>query len=145
MKRVAVAIASIPLALALALPTSAQEATAVTGKLVDIATYVTHDHNMDSMQAMKHDSMSGKAMAHGSQMADHAMSGSMSGGSMKGGHMASTACPAMGIVDDAGRVYLVATQMETSKGRDLCRKMNSKVSLAGKLYTQGGMSVLLVK
>jgi len=55
------------------------------GKLVDVATYVTRDHNMDSMHAMKAGWMS----------ADHMTSGTApKSDSMAGAHMGSTACPA---------------------------------------------------
>ncbi len=141
MKQAVFALPIVPLMLALTIPSAAQE-TSVTGKLVDVATYVTRDHNMDSMHAMKGGSMSGDhAMSGASPGADHAMSGD----SIKGDHMtAAAACPPLGIVTDAGRVYAVATQMGVSMKSDLCKKLDSTVSLTGKLYTQGGMSVFLV-
>jgi hypothetical protein len=109
---------------ALALPAAAQENKTLTGKLVDFTTYVTHDHNMDSMHAMKGEAMPG----------DHAMAG---------GHAMAASCPMLGIVS-GGKVYAVATQMGTSAQSDLCKKLNSQVTLEGKLYSQGGASVFLV-
>lgn len=133
-------LAGAALTLALAPPVAAATPVSdVTGKLVDVATYVTHDHNMDSMHMMA---------------SDHSMKGeSMKGDSMKGEHMMSDAsakghaavCPALGVVTDAGRVYLVATQMGQALGADLCRHINSTVTLSGRIFAQGGTSVFLVK
>ena len=138
-------LAGAALTLALAPPVAAATPVSdVTGKLVDVATYVTHDHNMDSMHVMAGDhSMKGDSMK----------GDSMKGDSMKGDHMMSdvsakehaAVCPALGVVTDAGRVYLVATQMGQALGADLCRHINSTVTLSGRIFAQGGTSVFLVK
>ena len=143
-------LAGAALTLALAPPVAAATPVSdVTGKLVDVATYVTHDHNMDSMHMMASDhSMKGESMKGDSMKGD-----SMKGESMKGDHMMSDAsakghaavCPALGVVTDAGRVYLVATQMGQALGADLCRHINSTVTLSGRIFAQGGTSVFLVK
>jgi len=67
----------------------------------------------------------------------------MKGDAMKGEAM-EKACPTLGLVSDSGRVYLVSTQMGESLESKLCKKIDAKVSLAGKVFEQGGMSVLLV-
>jgi len=118
MKHVSFVLPALALTLALPIVASAVEVTTLSGKLVDVATYVTHDHNMDSMHAMKGDAMKGEAME--------------------------KACPTLGLVSDSGRVYLVSTQMGESLESKLCKKIDAKVSLAGKVFEQGGMSVLLV-
>ena len=128
MKHVSFVLPALALTLALPIVASAVEVTTLSGKLVDVATYVTHDHNMDSMHAMKGDAMKGDAMK---------------GGAMKGEAM-EKACPTLGLVSDSGRVYLVSTQMGESLESKLCKKIDAKVSLAGKVFEQGGMSVLLV-
>jgi hypothetical protein len=123
MKHVSFVLPALALTLALPIVASAVEVTTLSGKLVDVATYVTHDHNMDSMHAMKGDAMKGDAMK---------------------GEAMEKACPTLGLVSDSGRVYLVSTQMGESLESKLCKKIDAKVSLAGKVFEQGGMSVLLV-
>ncbi len=67
----------------------------------------------------------------------------MAGASAKDDHMSATTCPTLGLVTSSGRVYLVATQMGASNNATLCKKINTTVTLSGKVYSQGGMNVLL--
>ena len=48
---------TVALGLGLSASAGAQANTTLTGKLVDIATYITKDHNMDAMHGMKSDAM----------------------------------------------------------------------------------------
>jgi len=111
----------------------AQTATTFSGKIVDLATYITRDHNMDAMKM------------HPGNM----KSGEMQGDSMHGDTTKSDAasnCPStLGLVTSAGRIYLLATQMGSSAMQSLCKRIGKATSLSGTAYTQGGMSVLLVK
>ena len=111
------------------LPALAQTTSTLSGKLVDVATYVTKDHNMDAMQG----AMKGETMHSDAKKSE----------AMKDEHMGP--CPALGLVTAKGAIYLVVTQMESAAGASLCKKMNSAVTLSGKLYSQGGMNVILVK
>jgi hypothetical protein len=102
----------------------AQTATTISGKVVDLATYMTRDHNMDAMK----------------------MSHSMSTDSMRSEGMAASSCPAtLGLVTSSGRVYLLATQMGSAKAETLCKSVGQTASLSGTVYTHGGMTALLVK
>ncbi|MDQ6942362.1 MAG: hypothetical protein M3169_07570 [Candidatus Eremiobacteraeota bacterium] len=105
----------------------------VSGTVVDLATYVTHDHNMDAM----HGSMSG------------AMHGAMpekTGGAMHEDSMAKHPCPAtLGLVTHGGAgLYLLVTQMGSKTAQTLCGKLDKTVSIGGTSYEKGGMHALLV-
>jgi hypothetical protein len=95
------------------------------GKVVDLATYVTRDHNMDAMRG---------AMG-------HAMKGSMHGGSPMG-----HACPpTLGLVAHGGvSLYLLVTQMGSKTGDALCKLVDKTVTLDATPYEQGGIRALLV-
>ncbi|MBV8601691.1 MAG: hypothetical protein JO359_09045 [Candidatus Eremiobacteraeota bacterium] len=108
---------------------TAQTAGTLTGKVVDVATYVTKDHNMDSMK--------GHAMSGG----DHAM-GSSSMGSMKDEGM-KPECGMLGVLAN-GKITLVSTQMGSETAAALCKSLNKTVTLSGKSYTEAGMTVFLV-
>ncbi len=129
MNRVAFAFSTVALSFGFGAAGVAAQTSTMSGKLVDIATYITHDHNMDSMHAMSGGAMSG----------DHMMAGA----SAKDDHMSARTCPTLGLVTSLGRVYLVATQMGASNNANLCKKINTAVTLSGKVYSQGGMNVLL--
>jgi pentapeptide MXKDX repeat protein len=154
-------LASLALTVAAA---NAQTSTTISGKIVDLATYVTHDHNMDAMKghAMKDDAMHGDAM-HGDAMQGDATHGdAMQGDAMHTDAMhadamhadamhadtmhGSSTCPAsLGLVTSAGRVYLLATQAGSAQTQTLCKEIGKTVSVAGTVFSQGGMSALLVK
>ncbi|GAC1535243.1 MAG: hypothetical protein NVS2B17_05340 [Candidatus Velthaea sp.] len=142
MKRLAMALALASLTTAAA---SAQ-ATSLTGKVVDLATYVTRDHNMDAMHgSMKGDAMKGDAMK-GDAMKGDAMKGdAMKGDAMKGDAMHESACPeVLGLATTSGKTYVLATQMGSSKRADLCKAIGKTTTLNGKSYSQGGTTVFLV-
>ncbi|GAC1583567.1 MAG: hypothetical protein NVS3B28_03230 [Candidatus Velthaea sp.] len=132
MKRLAMALALASLTTAAA---SAQ-ATSLTGKVVDLATYVTRDHNMDAMHgSMKGDAMKGDAMK----------GDAMKGDAMKGDAMHESACPeVLGLATTSGKTYVLATQMGSSKRADLCKAIGKTTTLNGKSYSQGGTTVFLV-
>ena len=133
---------------------SAQVTTTLSGKIVDLATYVTKDHNMDAMHgdamkggamhgdAMKGDAMKGDAMKGDAMKGDATKGDAMKGDAMKGDHDA--ACPALGLVTAKGSVYLLATQMGTSEAGALCKKLNTTAALTGAIYSKGGVNVFLV-
>ena len=52
MNRVAFAFSTVALSFGFGAAGVAAQTSTMSGKLVDIATYITHDHNMDSMHAM---------------------------------------------------------------------------------------------
>lgn len=111
-------------ALAAVRPPTASAA-AISGTVVDVATYITHDHNMDamhgSMAAMKHDSM----------------------GAMKG--RAHPCPPALGLTTNGGlQVFLLATQIGSTAASALCAKLDKTATIDGTVYEKGGMRVLLV-
>lgn len=127
---------------------SAPQSTSMTGKIVDLATYVTRDHNMDAMKtghAMASGAMKGAAMK-GAAMKGDAMKGdAMKGDAMKGDAAMSDACPAMlGIVTTTGRAYPLAFQQGGTTAAAACKHVGSTATLTGKAYTQGGTTVLLV-
>lgn len=111
-------------ALGATVPSAASAAT-FSGTVVDVATFVTRDHNMDamhgSMGAMKHESM----------------------GAMKGaGHPCP---PALGLATNGGlQVYLLAPQMGSATGASLCAKLDKTATVDGTVYEKGGMRALLV-
>ena len=128
-------------ALAIATPAFAQstgQATTITGKVLDLATYMTHDHNMDAMHgdamkgdamkgdamkgdAMKGDAMKGDAMK-GDAMKGDAMKGdAMKGDAMKGDAMhGGKACPSLLGVVSQGKAYPLTFQMgSTTAGDDM--------------------------
>ncbi|HEY5341444.1 MAG TPA: hypothetical protein VIK27_10485 [Candidatus Aquilonibacter sp.] len=132
MKACSSALTIASLSLALALPAGAQSTSTISGKLVDIATYVTKDHNMDAMKG-EHAMAGDHAMAGG----DHAMAG--------GGHaMAPASCPPLGVVSTSGRVIMVAAQQGSPTAKELCAQINGNVTLVGTTYSQGGTTVFLV-
>jgi len=139
MKACSSALTIASLSLALALPAGAQSTSTISGKLVDIATYVTKDHNMDAMKG-EHAMAGDHAMAGG----DHAMAGgdhAMAGG----GHaMAPASCPPLGVVSTSGRVIMVAAQQGSPTAKELCAQINGNVTLVGTTYSQGGTTVFLV-
>lgn len=107
---------------------SAQSAGTLSGKIVDAATYVTSDHNMDSMKMKEH----GSSSMSGSMNNEHAM-----GESMKEG------CRTLGVLS-RGKLTVVATQMGSPMAAALCSALGKTVTLSGKSYTRGGFSVFLV-
>ena len=132
---------------------SAQTAGTLTGKIVDIATYVTKDHNMDSMKAGDHgasgampsdhgasDTMSSDHGSSGSTARDHAMSRSMSGDHAMG-H--AEECHMVGLLANA-TITLLSTQMGSSTGAALCARLNKTATITGKSYSQAGITVFLV-
>lgn len=126
----------------------AQTTATVSGKIVDLATFMTHDHNMDSMKP-SHDAMSGDGMHADSMKSDSMGSSSMSSDSMHGSTMAAASCPAtLALVTGSGKVYLLVTEMGTAgsaRAQALCKFLGTTTSLSGSVYTQGGMTALLVK
>ncbi len=148
MKRMHIALVTAALGLGLSASAGAQSNTTLTGKLVDIATYMTKDHNMDAMHGMKGEAAKGDAMKgdamKGDAMKGDAMKGdAMKGDAMKGDHAAAD-CPALGLVTSSGKVFFVASQMGTPMGASLCKKVNSNVTLSGAGYSQAGASLRLV-
>ncbi len=116
-------------ALVLTVAAAHAQASTLSGKIVDLATYVTHDHNMDAMK-----------MSHSTS--DIAMKGD----AMHAESTAVTNCPAsLGLVTSSGRVYLLATQMGSTKAQALCTQMGKTASISGTVFSQGGMTALLVK
>jgi hypothetical protein len=158
------AFAVAALGVAFVLPAGAQTNTTISGKLVDLVTYVTRDHNMAAMKgdhamAGGDHAMAGgdHAMAGGDHAmagGDHAMAGgdhAMAGGdhamagddhAMAGGDHAS--CPPLGVVSSKGKVIMVSAQQGSATAKDLCAKLNANVTLTGTYYSQGGTSVFLV-
>lgn len=135
MKTFTSAIAVTALGLALVLPAGAQTNSTLSGKLVDIVTYVTKDHNMGAMKGDHAMAGDDHAMAAG----DHAMAG--------GDHamaMASASCAALGVVSSKGKVILVSAEQGSATAKDLCTKVNSNVTLTGASYSQGGTTVFVV-
>lgn len=133
---------------------SAQTTGTLTGTIVDVATYVTKDHNMDSMMksghAMSGDrSMSGSTsgehmMAGGSHAvpaSDHAMADSMSGDRTHNG--TKEACHMLGLLA-SGHITLLASQTGSSAAAELCGRLNKTVTVTGKSYTQAGATIFLV-
>jgi hypothetical protein len=117
-------IAGLAFAAFVAMPLPAQAET-VSGKIVDLATYVTRDHNMDAMHA----SMPGKssAMMHEGAMMPHACP------------------PALGLVTNNGvGLYLLVTQMDTKTAETLCRNLDKNVTVSGTTYEKSGLRALLV-
>lgn len=102
----------------------AQTATTLSGKIVDLASYVTHDHNMESTKM-----------------------GHATGDAMKGGDaMMKSSCPAsLGLVTSAGRVYLLASRTGSAQEQDLCRQLGKTATVSGSIFSLGGMTALLVK
>lgn len=122
------ALAISTLSISFALPADAQTTSTISGKLVDIVTYLTKDHNMGTMK-------SDHAMAGGNNaMAgdDHAMA------------MAPASCPSLGIILSKGKVILVSAEQGSSTAEVLCSKLNTDVKLTGIAYTQGGTTVFVV-
>jgi predicted porin len=107
---------------------SAQTAGTLTGKIVDAATYVTSDHNMDSMKMKEHSSTS--------------MSGSMSS-SHEMGNAVKEECGTLGILSQ-GRLTLLATQIGSQTSATVCNALGKTVTLSGKTYTRAGLTVFLV-
>ncbi|MFN2461891.1 MAG: hypothetical protein ABR591_14615, partial [Candidatus Velthaea sp.] len=72
---------------------SAQTPTQLTGKVVDLATYVTKDHNMDAMHgtAMHGDAMKGESPKPGAPQGDAMHGDAMHGDAMHG--ESANACP----------------------------------------------------
>lgn len=141
-----------------AAPLTASAAT-LDGKVVDLGTYLTHDHNMDAMHGhaamANHTAMAGHdAMAGHTAMAGHdAMAGhtAMAGHDAMAGHTAmaahdamGAACPTLGLVTNAGGTYLLVTQMGSSTSAALCKKVGQSVHLDGTAYSQNGMRAFLV-
>ena len=151
-----VALMITTLGIVLALPAGAQTTSTISGKLVDIVTYVSKDHNMGAMKGDHAMASGDHAMAsgdHAMASSDHAMASSdnaMAGGdhAMAGGdHAMATApasCPPLGIVSSTGKVILVSAEQGSSTAKDLCKKLNAAVTLTGTTYTQGGTTVFLV-
>jgi hypothetical protein len=106
------------------MPLAAQAET-VSGKIVDLATYVTRDHNMDAMHA----SMRGKSSA-----------------MMHEGTMMTRACPStLGLVTNNGvGLYLLVTQMGTKTAETLCKNLDKNVTVSGTTYEKSGVRALLV-
>ena len=117
-------IAGLAFAAFVAGPVAARAET-VSGKIVDLATYVTRDHNMDAM---------------------HASMPSKSSGSMHEGAMMPHACPpTLGLVtNNGGGLYLLVTQMGTKTAETLCKKLDKNVTLSGTTYEKNGLQALLV-
>jgi hypothetical protein len=143
------ALAIATLSISLTLPAGAQTTSTISGKLIDVVTYVTKDHNMGAMKSDHAMAGGDNAMAGG----DHAMAGgdhAMAGGdhAMAGGDhamaMAPASCPSLGIVSSKGRVILVSAEQGSSTAKDLCNKLNADVKLTGTAYTQGGTTVFVV-
>ncbi len=113
----------------------AASAETVSGQVVDLGTYVTRDHNMDAM----HGSMSGK----------HSMGNdSMPGHEAMGGRDAmSHPCPStLGLVKkDGAGLYLLVTQMGSTTGQTLCKRVGRNVTLDGTAYNKNGMNAFLVR
>jgi predicted porin len=107
---------------------SAQTAVTLTGKIVDAATYVTSDHNMDSMTMKEHGSTS--------------MSGSMSSSHAMGNAMKEE-CGILGLLSQ-GKLTLLASQMGSQTSATVCNALGKTVTLSGKTYTRAGLTVFLV-
>jgi hypothetical protein len=124
------AFAVAALGVAFVLPAGAQTNSTISGKLVDLVTYVTRDHNMSAMKGDHAMAMAGgdHAMAGG----DHAMA------------MAPASCPALGVVSSKGKVILVSAEQGSATAKDLCSKLNANVTLTGTSYSQGGATVFVV-
>jgi hypothetical protein len=135
------------LGLAFVLPAGAQTTSTLSGKLVDIITYVTQDHNMSAMKGDHAMAGGDHAMAGDdhAMTADHAMAGDDH--AMTADHamaMAPASCPALGVVSSKGKVTLVSAKAGSATAADLCKKLNADVTLTGTLYTQAGTTVFVV-
>ena len=118
-------IAGLAFAAFTAGPLAAQAET-VSGKIVDLATYVTRDHNMDAMHASMPSTSSG-SMHEGAMMMPHACP------------------PTLGLVtNNGGGLYLLVTQMGTKTVETLCKKLDKNVTVNGTTYEKSGLRALLV-
>jgi hypothetical protein len=117
-------IAGLAFAAFAALPLAVHAET-ISGKIVDLGTYVTRDHNMDAM----HTSMPGKSR-----------------GAVHGGAMIPHACPpTLGLVTNNGAgLYLLVTQMGTNVTGTLCKSLDKNVTVSGTTYEKSGLRALLV-
>jgi len=66
----------------------------------------------------------------------------MAGASAKDDRMSATTCPALGLVTSSGRISRRDAD-GASNNATLCKKLNATVTLSGKVYSQGGMNVVL--
>jgi hypothetical protein len=140
------AFAVAALGVAFALPAGAQTSATISGKLVDLVTYVTSDHKMGAMKGG--DAMAGGDHAMAMAGDDHAMAGGDHAMAMAGGDhamaMAPASCPALGVVTSKGKVIMVSAEPGSATAKDLCSKLNANVTLTGTTYNQGGTSVFVV-
>jgi hypothetical protein len=121
-------VAIIATALTTASAASAQTAATLTGKIVDAATYVTSDHNMDSMKMNEHGSTSMSSSMSGS----HAMS-----------NESKEECRTLGVLA-GGKLTLLATQIGSQASSGLCSALGKTVTLSGKSYSRAGLRIFLV-
>jgi len=152
MKSISAMLTTAALLGATLVPATAASTTTVSGKVVDLVSYMTKDHSMNSMShgAMAGDhAMAGGAMAGGAMAGDHAMAspaaGAMAGDhAMAGGAMAAASCPTLGLVTAAGKVYSLGTHDGDATQGELCKKLNAQVSVTGTVFSEGGSTVFLV-
>jgi hypothetical protein len=143
------AFAVAALSVAFVLPAGAQTNSTISGKLVDLVTYVTKDHNMGAMKGDHAMAGGDHAMAGGDHAmagGDHAMAGSdhAMAGSDHAMAMAPASCPALGVVSSKGKVTMVSAEQGSATAKNLCAKLDANVTLTGTWYNQGGTSVFLV-
>jgi hypothetical protein len=148
-------------AVTLATLTSAVGAdTTVSGKLVDVAKWVSNDStsmmlNMpDIMMSSMSDMMSGSSAmtpGTGSAMSAHHASGEsmtgsgMSMGSGSTGGMMQNCHATLGIVTSNGDLYvLLANQASPMGALGLCSRVGQQVTVTGTTYARGGIRALLV-
>ena len=128
MKTSHLALAIGTLSISLALPAGAQTTSTISGKLIDIVTYVTKDHNMDVMKSARAIAGGNNAIAGG----DHAMA------------IAPALGPTLGIVSPKGKIILVSAEQGSPTAKNLCNKLNVDAKLTGAVYAQGGTTVFVV-
>jgi hypothetical protein len=129
------------LSISFAPPAGAQTTSTISGKLIDIVTYVTKVHNIGAMKSDHAMAGGDNAMARG----DHAMADGDN--AMAGDHamaMVPASCPSLGIVSSEGKVILVSPEQGSSTAKNLCNKLNADVKLTGTAYTQGDTTVFVV-
>jgi hypothetical protein len=134
---------------------TAQTPATLTGKVVDVATYVTRDHNMDSMMKSSPAMPGGHEMA-ASTTGNHMMPGA-SPAAMSNDHAMSASMPDNHGMNDTtkeecrmlgllanGHITLLSSQMGSDVAARLCGKLNKTIVITGKSYSQSGTTVFLV-
>ena len=125
MRLVSVMLATLAVTISVA---SAETTSTLSGKIVDVATYVTSDRNMDSMKMKQHGSV-----VSGSMNDDHTM-----------GMGTKEECRTLGVLSQ-GRLTLLAAQIGSQMSSALCTALGRTATVSGRTYTRAGVTVFLVE